>query len=367
MSSETPNKEEVILNTKTPEKGESIVETSEPEVGSDVLKIEIDEIDHKIEGRKDFIENRTIEVDDVRQKLGMPSSGGDIPVVDQAKIDIEKALLRKAELETKLQEIISSDVSSEYQDLIDAVRQSKVDWANSSELERRLRLKGADDEDVVNIRAWLVGNAKGTKTIVLSKERFNEAVDVLAEMTSDSYIKQGSAFHVPGGRDDVPDNVKDTIFLKENQLYSPPPRPPVPGKVLSEAEVLERKEYVKKSEEEKMKKGIDVNELHHEFGHSTQDGLLDSELYKDWKPKMKDSAPDQEYIGKINETDTRVRAMFRDLSNVFDPIKGKFGPEHIAILKNKKNKGELSKDTLDLLAHYEDENLIDIANTLPAI
>jgi len=59
--------------------------------------------------------------------------------------------------------------------------------------------------------------------------------------------------------------------------------------------------------------------------------------------------------------------MFRDLSETFDPTREPFSERDLATLRRKQSRGELSQDTLDLLRHYDDSTLIEIANNLPAI
>ncbi len=219
-----------------------------------------------------------------------------MPSVDISKKSVQVLENKKLELESKLQDILKHDTSEKYSEVINEVKQSKIDWANSTELARRLKLKGASDEDVVQVKNWLIDNTNNAKTFVLPNEKFKEAISVLHEMTGEENIKQGAAFYVPGGRDDVPENIKSSVFVKENV-----PRPPMPG------------------QNEISKPTIDTTFLHHEFGHLAQDGLLDSDLYQDWKPKFKESAPDKEYVGLINETDTRITSVFRDLEGVYDP------------------------------------------------
>ena len=333
----------------TPEQQEQIVKV--PEQGQDFLDTQIAEVDQRISSREGFIEERTNALNNIREELGFPPMADGIPVVDSAREDIERMRAKRAELETRLQGIVSSDVSHKYEDVISEARQSKIDWASSTELARRLKLKGASDEEVGQIRDWLVDNAKGVKTIILPPDKFGEAAEVLHEMTRDQSLGDGNAFYVSGSREDVPKNIRDSIFLQEKPPK--PAKPPLPGVAVSE-EVIPRE-------------SIDPAVLHHELGHATEDGVLDSGLYGDWQNKTKEGSPDPEYIGKIEETDVRVRSMFRDLAEVFDPAQESFGEKHIAILKRMQSRGELSKDTLDLLEHYDDSTLIEHANNLPAI
>ena len=97
------------------------------------------------------------------------------------------------------------------------------------------------------------------------------------------------------------------------------------------------------------------------------DGLWGSELFKDWNPKMKSGAPDPEYFGSLEETDTRIRAMFRELKGIYDPHKAPFGKKELVYLHQLKNSLSLGSDARDLLDHYDDDELIRISNILPAI
>lgn len=250
----------------------------------------------------------------------------------------------KTELIKKLDDVLKFDVSKKYEKVIGDVKTSKIEWVNSAELARRLKLKGAEDEDVAQVKDWLKDNATGATTYVLPLEKYNEVKKVLTEITGDQSLASGKAFHVPGGRTDLPDYAKNAIFIQEN-----PPRLPIPGQTTKPSEY------------------IDTNTLNHEMGHVVQSGLLESDLYKDWSPKFKPGAEDTEYFGSIEETDTRVRSMFRELTGSFDPQKEAFAQKHIDMLRAKQSGVQLSKDTNDLFDIYDDSEIIRLANELPAI
>ncbi len=286
--------------------------------------------------KKEEIENtEELHADHTAQSTETPEEYGKTELTSQEK--------EKIELEKKLEEVLSADLSGNYADIIKEVIGSKIDWANSEELGRRLKLKGASDEDVAQVREWLIDNATNAKTFVLPATKFVEAVDVLNRMTGEDNLRQGEAFHVPGGRTDIPEHVKSSVFIQEK-----PALPPMPG-------------------QEENRPTINSDILHHEYGHVTQDGLLQSELYKDYNPKIKEQAPDPEYIGDITETDTRIRSMFNELKGIFDPKSEKFSETQLAILKKKRENGTLRKDVIDLFDHFDDEQIIELANTLPAI
>lgn len=327
-----------------PDVSESIESTS---VVSEVLTHEqiLSKLDKVVIDKKrqeEIIVETSQKVEDLRRELGMELDGP-IPSLDGNRQKVKSLEEERAELERRLEEVLSADVSHKYADVIKKVKESKIDWANSDELARRLKLKGASDEDVVQVREWLISNATDAKTFILPPDKFAEAVDVLNQMTGEDSLKQGAAFHMPGGRSDIPEHVKSSIFIREK-----PAQPPLPGR-------------------EAPQPTVDSGILHHEYGHVTQDGLLQSELYKDYSPKIKEGAPDPEYVGSINETDTRIRSMFNDLIGVFDPKKEKFTEVQLALLKEKRSRGTLSKDVIDLLDHFDDEQIIELANEMPAI
>ncbi len=311
---------------------------------SDIIEYRLNKLSFTIENQKRIIDSTTSKVNEIRSRLGAEGEENNIPSIDFNKKEVIQLENKKIELQNKLQEILKSDVSEKHTDIINEIKQSKIDWAHSEELTRRLKLKGATDEDVLQIKNWLIDNTTNAKTFILPPSKFKEVVDVLHEMTGEENIKEGRAFYLPGGRDDVPENIKSSVFMQENIA-----KPPIPG------------------QEDEVKNTIDKNTLHHELGHVAQDGLLESELYNDWNPKFKDSAPDKNYVGLINETDTRIRSMYRELGEVFDPQKEVFGKKHLEILKNKLSTGKLNKDTEDLFKHYDDATLIKLANRLPAI
>lgn len=331
-SEEIPKKE--IVN-KTPDVKQVTV---------DSLKNDLMNIDLEIKKEDEIISSTTAKVNNIRHEMGLLGEESNIPSIDfniKKRGEFEN---NKIILENKLQELLRSDVSEKYIDVINEIKKSKIDWAQSEELSRRLKLKGATDEDVLQVKNWLIDNTSNAKTFILPSDKFKEVVDVLSEMTGEENIKEGGALHVPGGITDVPEYIKSSVIIKENL-----PLPPLPG------------------QETKPTGRIDVNDLHHEFGHVAQDGLLESELYQDWKPVFKESAPEKEYVGLINETDTRIRSMYRDLGETFDPQKEVFGKKHLEILRDKLAKGQLNKDTKDLLDHYDDITIMKIANRMPAI
>ena len=335
---QTENTEDSVEKLKQVNVSENKAENSE------LLQAQLSAVDKEILEYSSNIITTNKEISELRKKMGLGEDFRDAPSVATSKHSLGSLENKKVLLEQRLNEILKSDVSKNHTQMIEKARASKIDWAHSAELARRLKLKGASDEDVAQVKDWLVGNVTNAKTFVLSPDKFKEVQNVLHEMTNEENIHQGEAFHVPGGRTDVPEHIKSSIFIRD-QL----PKPPLPG--------------------EKMGTRNTINEyqLNHEMGHVAQDGLLNSELYQDWKPVFKQGAPDPEYVGLINETDTRIRSMYHALGHNFDPSKEVFGKNQLAILRAKLQEGSLDKDVKDLFDHYDDATIIRLANRMPAI
>lgn len=320
------------------------------------LKTRIGDLEASMQRNSGDIAIREEGIVKIRQELGLPALTQPIPAVEQIKNEQEKQAKQKAELEKKLQEIISQNLADEYRGVIEEVRNAKIDWAQSPELARRLTERGASAEEVAQVKEWLVTNAQGLKVFVLPPALFREAVEVLHEMAAgQSNLHEAAAFHI-GERGDVPESVRNSVVVSQKIR---PPMLPIPGRAVSAA-----------SQSGEGKTGLpELNkaDLVHEMGHGTENGLLDSGLYHDWKAPVKEGAPDPEYIGLIQETDVRIRSMFNDLADIFDPAKQRFDENTLALLKKRREEGKLEKNTLDLLRHYDDRDIIDLANYLPAI
>ncbi len=279
-------------------------------------------------------------VEEIRKELGLPGAT-DISSIEYNKKKIIELKTKKIELENKLSEILKHDVSKKYKDIIEQVKNSKIDWVNSEELKRRLKLKGLDENDVLQVKEWLINNTMGVNTKVLPIDKYDELKSVITEITGE-VVEDAEGFYSPGGREDLPEYGRNTIFMKE--------------KVIPTFTDIPEKRY------------IDEKILSHELGHATQDGLLEAEQFSnEWNPKFKEKAPDKEYVGQIVETDTRIRSMFNNLKDSLDPEKEVFGKKHLEILREKQKNNLLDEDTKDLLEHYDDIELVKMANRMPAI
>jgi hypothetical protein len=306
---------------------------------------ELNQIPEEVNRENNIIYTTTENVNNTRHELGLIGEENNIPSIESNKNKIISLGDKKVQLEKKLTEILKSDNSLKYEETINQIKKSKIEWANSNELARRLKLKGLEDGDILGVREWLINNATNAKVFILPRDKFKEVVGVLHEMTGEDSINQGSAFYLDGGNKDVPENFTNSVYMKEKI-----PIPPMPGQESVEGSA------------------INVETLNHELGHATQDGLLDAEQFKNtWNPKFKEGAPDKEYVGSQVETDTRVRLMFNSLSDSFDPSKEVFGKKQLEVLREKQKEGTLTKGVKDLLEHYDDIELVKIANRTPAI
>ena len=332
---------ETIINKQ--ENAESSSNSSTPVTFEEVGK-ELNQIPEEINKENKTISSITENVNNIRHEMGLTGEENNIPSVEPNKNKIIALEDKKIQLEEKLSEILKADNSLKYEETINQVKNSKIEWANSEELARRLKLKGLEEEDITDVKDWLINNLTNAKVFILPPIKFREAVGVIHEMTGDDSVEQGS-FYVEGGMKDVHEDFKNAVFMSEK-----PPLAPIPGQEVSSAS------------------SIKVETLSHELGHAMQDGLLSADQFKNsWNPKFKEGAPDKEYVGSIIETDTRVRSMFNSLSGSFDPTKEVFGKKQLEILREKQKEGTLGKDIKDLLEHYDDVELVKIANRTPAI
>lgn len=332
------------------EKQEQMVSVAETvPFTQDSLNEELSEIDLKINNHEEVVSNIIQETNNIRRDLGLSGERTDLHSIESDKKEIIELKNKRDDLKQRLKDLLAFNVSHAYSEQLTDIAQEKIKWINSPEFDRRLRLTKATDAEVLETKKALIENIYSGKPIILPQEKFKEMTNILSELTgTDINIAEG--FNIDREKDkNVPENLEGSIVIKE---YKKIARPPVPGREINPHDQL---------------KDINKNTVHHEMGHLAQDGLLQGELYKGIHLQTKENSPDPEYIGSIIETDTRIRSMFRDLKDVFDPEKEAFGEKHIEILKEKLKKRELSGDTKDLLDHYNDTDLINFANNLPAI
>ncbi len=242
--------------------------------------------------------------------------------------------------EKRVQSIITSNIAQHHQEFVQDVRQSKLDWIQSEAFAQRLQTWGATLEGIKKLKEQLTQNALDGNAYILPPDKFKQVVDILQKTTGEKNIKDASAFH---------DSVNHSVFLQERMI---PPIPPILGQDVTQPAATPK---------------VDITELNHEYGHLVAGDIWDKPFFRNWKPRFKAGAPDSSYIGMIHETDTRIRSMFRDVREFFDPNSDKFDLKHLMIVKKLRGQGQVSKDTKDLLEHYDDDFLIELANTMPAI
>ncbi len=304
------------------------------------IRAGLEVISGDIKTREAAIVNTAARVNEIRHSLGLESEETDIPSVVLNRKSISELKGRQRELENQLKYLLSFDRSADFIDYINEVKNSKIDWSNSPEFERRLKAKGVSDEDIKNIKVWLRENVVNTKTFLLPPNRYLDALYILKEM---SVVSNSNTTNMPYGFyvNQAPQDsgIKNSVIL-----------PLVPSMAPGYEGVF----------------GVDPTDLHHELGHAADGGIL-NHVYKDTKLPVRPDLPASDYIGQTIETDTRIRSMFRDLDGLFDPHSEKFNQTHLEELKERSKEGSISTDTYDLLEHYDDDQLIEIANTMPAI
>lgn len=256
----------------------------------------------------------------------------------------------KADVKQRADQLLSFNVSDKYSNAISSVAEEKINWINSDEFTRRLKLTGADDAKIAETKNRLVENINSGKPIVLPVDKFQELKNVLAETGNTDGLKEASGMYIDK------DHTSETPIRYGNSIIMPevitPQKPPLPG----EARVNTAPQ-----------KNINIATLRHEMGHmgiGGEDGA--NELYKNANLKTETNNPDSTYIGTPLETDARIQVLHRESG--FNPQeKGVFGKQHLETLKTKLNEGKLGKDAKDMLNHYDDASLIKAANRGPAI
>lgn len=317
------------------------------ELEEQIIQYRLQKLSEKIDIEKSVIESTTTAVNTLRHgTFHLEGEETNIPSITTNKKSLEQFDAQKAMLLQKLSEIVhEKNVAHKHYDQLTSIAEEKIHWINSDEFERRLKLTNATDEEIAQARTMLIENIELGKPIVLPTEYFQEAKDILAELTDKKVLKTANGIHVDKvGTEGVPSYLDRSVILEEK---TKPGMPPLPGDTAPSPVTF-----------------VESTVANHEIGHLTQDGLLESELYKDVNLQTKKNSPDPEYIGTTFETDTRIRSMFKELSHVFDPEKESFTQDHLDLLRSR---GTKSKDIRDLFEHYDDETIIKLANELPAI
>lgn len=340
MEQELQTEETIVETPEKPVSKTEVLPITEENLNNDLKTTELE-----IDNQKNIIDNTTGEVDRLRKVLNLPGQENDIPSINPNKKNIEELDSKRSMLKQRLSEIVhESNVSHKYSEDLISIAEEKINWVNSEEFARRLKLTGASDEKIAEAKSMILENINSGQPIILPKENFEELKDIVFKLTG-SDIGIANGFHIDkSGTPGIPKYLDSSIVLEEK---SKPAMPPIPGQQ-SRGE----------------SKYVENTNMSHEMGHLAQDGLLRGEHYKSINLQTKEKSPDPEYVGDILETDTRIRSMFRDLSNVFDPQKEKLTQEHLDLLRKRATRSE---DTKDLFDHYDDETIIKLANELPAI
>lgn len=349
------------LNTQ-----ETVVETQEQPVSKTVaspvteksIAKDIETTELEIVKQENTISTTIGEVDRLRKVLNLPGQENDIPSIKPNEKNVKELNSKRDMLKQRLSEIVhESNVSHKYSEELSSIAEEKINWVNSDEFARRLKLTGASDEKIAEAKSMILENVNSGQPIILPTEKFEELKDIVAELSGSDYVKLAEGFHIDKEEEiGMPKYLNNSVILQEKTKVAPPPLPPLPGNKHTPPE--------NKINEDGNIDYIETTTMSHEMGHLAQDGLLRGENYKNINLQTKENSPDPEYVGDILETDTRIRSMFRELSHVFDPQKEPFTQEHLDLLRKRSKNNQ---DTKDLFSHYDDETIIKLANELPAI
>ena len=247
-------------------------------------------------------------------------------------------------LEREIEQLLDKNLDAEYEPLVTRIREEKVSWITSDAFAERLRRVGAEEEDVEQIKECVLINLSEGKVHVFAHPDLVSLRSKVMEYFKissggeDAPLERGRAFHISGATEHMPSVMLNNVYVHES-VFDPNVYPPD-----NETETI----------------------LRHEIGHQIEDGVLASELYQNWSPRLKENSRDPEYFGNICEVDVRVRAMFSALKDSYTPTDS-FGVEQLEELHALHKARRLEPEIAGLLEHYDDEELIRIANLLPAI
>ncbi len=353
MEEQIKSQEVIIEKQEQPALEAEVLPVTEEGLINDLNTTELE-----IDKNKNTIDTTVGGVDRLRKVLNLPGEENNIPSIKPNEKKIEELGSRRSMLKQKLSEIVhENNVAHKYSEDLISIAEEKIDWVNSDEFARRLRLTGASDEKIAEAKSMILENINSGQPIILPGEKFKELTDIVAELSGSDYVKLAEGFHVDKeGEVGVPKYLDHSIILQEKTKVVPPPLPPLPGNKLVSSE--------DKTKERGKTDYVETTTMSHEMGHLAQDGLLRGEHYKNINLQTKENSPDPEYVGDVVETDTRIRSMFRELGHVFDPKKEKLTQEHLDLLRKRSTQAQ---DVKNLFDHYDDETIIKLANELPAI
>lgn len=347
IAPETP--EQAEASELSPESAESVgselrAQAQEFTTESTRIISDLQEISHE---QSQENEPRVQEAEQIVAEIEDSNARAELFIQELGRIDSEPSHETDAaaleEIEGRLSEILSRETTERYKGEISAIKNEKIAWVQSDAFGKRILQRGASEEDLAQVRQWLLTNIETTKVHLLPSEEYTDFVKGLAEHARISGSPEDSVLVSEGLHTSLnpgcPPSMRESVMILDKA------RPPM----------------------EDFGKRLSTNILRHELGHAMQDGLLESELYADVVPKTKEGAPDPTYIGTLVEIDVRIRAMYSDLGEAYDPTAGPLTLEHLNALKKIKSSGKLSHDSLDLLAHVDDDEIVRLANILPAI
>lgn len=264
-----------------------------------------------------------------------------LPIQEKEKI--------QQQLEHRVQRLLSGNLNgAEYKSVFDQLMWAKIEWVMSQEFRRRCKRFNLTDEDISILREMIRNNLTDAQVFILPPENFDELVRVLEEINKLNGLNRLSSIDSDGQL------TTEAFFVHKTKSFP----------------ALNNHMVFKAGQDGQVRPDIVSHELGH-VGFSAikefKKGQTDEPNLARFLPNTKLNSPSSEYVGTWIETDTRVRAMFNDLVGFLDPAKESFKMSHLLILKFKRIIGTLSYDVVDLLDHYSDEDIIELANTAPAI
>lgn len=236
-----------------------------------------------------------------------------------------------------------------YISVFDQFKKAKIEWIRSLEFVKRLTFLEFTPEDIEEIQDIVIHKLNHVGIIVLPASQFDKLARAIHAITTLNGLDRLSIVDNRG-------KVNMQAFFSSDIAGMPGLKNQI---VLKE---LKRKQ-------------VEEVTVMHELGHAGFRGVFDDESrgrsakLAEILPKPKKDARDLEYIHTPVEVDARIQSMFNDLGKSFDPQKDEFGEAQLKLLKEERELDELNlnQDTKDLLDTYEDEDIIKLANKMPAI
>lgn len=253
------------------------------------------------------------------------------------------------QINTQIEAVHSRSLSSidsieNIEQTIEGIKEGKKRWVNGDEFLKRLDLLNIDGPTV---QTEVISNLAEIRVYILSEIDFNRLRELIIEYmrTQDQSLQ-----------DKVP--VCSSGFLAEKNTKLPLA---VRGNI-----------YLYEDGFSDLAENLD-----HEISHGAIQGTLTDQLRlkKDIFPKpTPNSSPREDYpeffmkyIGEPVEVDARVRSAIKDLKESWDPKVGPATQQQVTDLRDGRLYWHLSTLTKQLIDHYDDESLLWLLNSMPAV